>query len=231
MRASGGIDEPHCVQKLAGGVERWHVGHRISPGFGVAMSRALCPSWQVRARAIVGYAASPMRRINVVGTSCSGKTTLARALAERLDLPHVEFDALFWDRDWTPVPREVFRRRLTDALAADAWVADGGYEAVRDITWSRADTIVWLDYSLPLVLRRWAARTVRRIRSREEFWPGTGNRESLRNAFRGDGLLWWILRTHRGRRRRMLERLATRPDLAVVRLRTPREADAWLATI
>ena len=179
----------------------------------------------------VGYAPSPMRRINVVGTSCSGKTTLAHTLAERLHVAHVEFDALFWDRDWTPVPRDVFRQRLTDALAGDAWVADGGYDAVRDITWARADTIVWLDYPLPLVLGRWAARTIRRIRTREEFWPGTGNRESLRNAFRRDGLFWWILRTHRGRRRRMLERLAGRPDLDVVRLRSPRQTDAWLASV
>jgi hypothetical protein len=172
-----------------------------------------------------------MRRINVVGTSCSGKTTLARAVAERLELPYVEFDALFWGPGWTPVPREVFRQRLTVALAGDAWVADGGYDALRDVTWPRADTIVWLDYPLPRVLVRWATRTIRRIRTREEFWPGSGNRESIHHALRRDGLLWWILRTHWGRRRRMLERLAARPDLAVVRLRSPQEADRWLGSL
>ena len=172
-----------------------------------------------------------MRRVNVVGTSCSGKTTLARTVSQRLGVPHVEFDALFWGPDWTEVPHPVFRERLISALAADAWVADGGYESVRDITWSRADTIVWLDYRMATILRRWASRTIRRIRTQEEFWPGTGNRESLHNAFRRDGLLWWILRTHRGRRRRMLERLAARPDLAVIRLRSPAEADRWLSAL
>ena len=172
-----------------------------------------------------------MRRINVVGTSCSGKTTMARALSRRLGLPHVEIDALYWEPNWTGAPLPVFRERLERALAADAWVADGGYELARDITWRRADTVVWLDYRLPVVLGRWARRTARRIRTREEFWPGTGNRESLHNAFRRDGLLWWILRTHRGRRRRMLERLGGRPDLRVVRLRSPREADRWLASV
>ena len=172
-----------------------------------------------------------MRRVNVVGTSCSGKTTLARAVSQRLGLPHVEFDALFWGPNWTEVPTAVFRERLVAALAADAWVADGGYESVRDITWSRADTIVWLDYRLSVVLRRWASRTIRRIRTQEEFWPGTGNRESLRNAFRRDALLWWILRTHLGRRRRMLARMTARPDLAVVRLRSPAEAERWLAEL
>ena len=172
-----------------------------------------------------------MRRINVVGTSCSGKTTLARALAARLSLEHVELDALFWDRDWTPVPAAVFRGRVAAAVGGEAWVIDGGYSPVRDLTWSRTDTVVWLDFPLPLVLARWLRRTVARIRSREEFWPGTGNRESMKNALRRDGLLWWILRTHHARRRRMTSNLADRPDLALVRLRSPAAADRWLKSL
>ena len=172
-----------------------------------------------------------MQRINVVGTSCSGKTTLARALATRLGLPYVEFDALFWGPNWSPVPREVFRQRLTDALASDAWVADGGYEAVRDITWQRVDTIVWLDFPLWTVLGRWASRTVRRIRTGEEFWPGTGNRESLGNAFRRDGLLWWILSTHRRRHRTMSQAMRERTDLRWIRLASPSETETWLAGV
>ena len=172
-----------------------------------------------------------MRRVNVVGTSCSGKTTLARALAERLGLPYVEFDALFWGPNWTEVPRPVFRERLRAALATDAWVADGGYAIHRDITWQRVDTVVWLDYPLPTVLLRWARRTAKRIRSQEEFWPGTGNRESLGNAFRRGGLLWWILRTHRGRRSRTLRQLAAAPDVRLVRLRSPAATERWLASL
>jgi hypothetical protein len=172
-----------------------------------------------------------MRRINVVGTSCSGKTTLARELARRLAMPHVEFDALFWGPDWTPVPALEFRERLTAALAAERWVADGGYANVRDITWGRVDTIVWLDYPLRLVLARWARRTVARIRSSEEFWPGTGNRESVRKALRGDGLIWWILRTHHRRRRSFGAAMRGRSDLRWIRLRSPAEADRWLTSV
>lgn len=172
-----------------------------------------------------------MRRINVTGTSCSGKTTLATELARRLDVPHIEFDALFWGPAWTPVPTEVFRARLATEMAADAWVADGGYAAVRDLTWSRADTIVWLDYPMRTVLARWARRTVRRIRSREEFWRGTGNRETIRNALRRDGLLWWILSTHRRRHRTMAQAMRERDDLHWIRLRNSREAAVWLASV
>lgn len=169
-----------------------------------------------------------MQRINVVGTSCSGKTRLARELARRLELPHVELDALFWGPDWTPVPADRFRERVADAARGERWVMDGGYSPIRDLIWSRADTIVWLDYPMPTVLGRWARRTVSRIRSGEEFWPGTGNRESLRHAFRRDGLLVWILTTHRRRRTTVAAQLAARSDLAQVRLRSPAATEAWL---
>ncbi len=169
-----------------------------------------------------------MQRINVIGMSCAGKTTLARDIAMRLGMPHVELDALYWSRGWTPVSDDTFRARVAQALSADAWVADGGYQVARDITWGRADTVVWLDYPLRIILPRYARRTLSRLRSGEEFWPGTGNRETLGNIVRRGGLPWFILRHHRGKRRRTLARLGTRPDLRQVRLRSPRETERWL---
>ena len=79
------------------------------------------------------------------------------------------------------------------------------------------------------MLGRWASRTVARIRDGREFWPGTGNRESLSHALSRDGLLWWILSTHRRRRRTMAEQLDARPSVRTVRLRSPAEAERWLA--
>ena len=172
-----------------------------------------------------------MQRINVTGTSCSGKTTLSRRLAEMLDVPHVELDALFWGTGWTPVPPATFRARVAAAAAGDRWVIDGTYSSVRDLTWSRVDTVVWLDYPMHVVLARWARRTVARIRSGAEFWPGTGNRETLRHALRRDGLLGWIVRTHRSRRRRLLRDLAARPDVRAIRLRSPAEAERWMKAV
>src|SRR5256885_1815999 len=84
---------------------------------------------------------------------------------------------------------------------------------------------------LPLrpVLARYATRTVRRITTREELW--SGNRERLRFLLGRNSLLWWILSTSRRRRREYPERLATHPEITAVRLRSAREARAWLATV
>ncbi|HZR41011.1 MAG TPA: hypothetical protein VFB12_12885, partial [Ktedonobacteraceae bacterium] len=118
-----------------------------------------------------------LRRIVVVGTSGSGKSTLARQLGKLLSIPAVEMDALFWGPHWTPAPLSVLRERVMQALSGDAWVVDGNYSNVRDLTWGCADTVVWLDYSLWVVMTRLLRRTLTRGIAREELW--SGNRESL----------------------------------------------------
>src|SRR5436309_637673 len=97
-------------------------------------------------------------RINVVGSSGAGKTTLARALATRLLIPHVELDALHWGPNWTEASNEVMRERVTRAVQADAWCVDGNYHVVRDILWSRVNVVVWLDFSLQRIMRRLLVR-------------------------------------------------------------------------
>ena len=172
-----------------------------------------------------------MQRIAVVGTTGSGKTTLARQISQRLLIPHVELDALHWDANWAPTPLPVFQERTTQALDGDAWVVDGNYSQVRDIIWSRTDTIVWLDYSLWVIMRQLLWRTFRRVLTRERLW--NGNREDIGLLFSRDSILLWALRTYR-RRRREYPILLSEPEhthLQVVRLRSPRATYAWLASL
>jgi adenylate kinase family enzyme len=173
-----------------------------------------------------------MRRVNVVGTSAAGKSTFARALAERLGVPYIELDVLHWEPDWKEAPDPVMRERVRAAIAAEAWVVDGNYAMVRDLVWGRADTVAWLDYPLRTILWRYLTRTRRRIQTKEEIWPGTDNRERLSmHIFRRDGLLWWILSTYHRRRRDYPRLLAEHPQIEAVRLRSPREANRWLGEV
>lgn len=169
-------------------------------------------------------------RTAIVGTSGSGKTTLAQQLALRLGIPHIELDALHWEPNWTPAPLEVFRERTAQALSGEAWTTDGNYSRVRDIVWGRADTVVWLDYPLPVIMTRVTWRTIRRSLTRQELW--NGNRERLWEAcFGRDAIIWWALRTYR-RRKQEYPILLSQPEhahLSVVHLQSPRAARAWLA--
>lgn len=175
---------------------------------------------------------STHKRIIVVGNTASGKTTMATLLAQRLGLRHIELDALHWDANWTQAAPEILRQRVTSALPDDGWVVDGNYSVVRDIIWPRADTVVWLDYPLPLILVRLTRRTFVRVATRVELW--NGNRERLfAQLFTRDSLYLWVLQTHRLRKRQYTQ-LAADPayaHLTIVRLRSPRAAARWLAAL
>ena len=170
-----------------------------------------------------------MNRIVVVGAAGAGKSTLAERLACILNCPFVEPDALFWDANWTPAPPDVFHARVAAALHGDRWTFGGNYSAVRDIVWGRADTLIWLDYSLPIIFQRLLRRSLRHIILREELW--NGNRETWRGQFLSrDSLFWYVLRTH-ARRRREIPLALRQPayqHLQARRFRTPRETARWL---
>jgi hypothetical protein len=170
------------------------------------------------------------RRVVVVGTTGSGKTTFARDLARSLGVPCVELDALFWRPRWTKAPPQEFRASVDAATSGPGWVADGNYGPVRDLVWGRADTLVWLDYRLPLILWRLVRRTARRLARDEAMWAG--NRETLERAVDpGVSIVFWSLRSHGKHRRRYPALLRRHPGLRVVRLRSPRQTEAWRSTV
>jgi adenylate kinase family enzyme len=183
----------------------------------------------LRKRAIMQ---SRMARVVVIGTSCVGKTTIAQSLARVLGFPHIELDALYWQPNWTPRRPEEFRHLVAQELSQDCWITDGNYSIVRDLVWSRATTVIWLNYAFPVVLRRALTRTLRRALTREELY--SGNRESLRMALLSrESILWWVLTTFRRRRtqyRGMFD-ATTFPHLVYVEFRKPHEAQNFLTEV
>lgn len=171
-----------------------------------------------------------MNRVSVVGATGSGKTTFARRLADILGVPCVELDNLHHGPHWTI--RDDFVARATEAVAGERWVVDGNYPQVRSMVWERADTVVWLHYSLPVMMGRLWRRTIHRVRTKEPVWDAA-NTESLRTALGRDGIVWWQFRTYRRRRREYPQHFADPrwAHLEVVTLRSPAEADAWLAAV
>jgi adenylate kinase family enzyme len=169
-----------------------------------------------------------VRRVNVKGTSGSGKSTFGAELARRLDVPYIELDALFHGPNWSEPPPEEFRKRVREVMEAapEGWVIDGNYEsALGDTVIGAADTIVWLDLPLWLKTRRLLRRTHERIRDEVELWGG--NREDWRGVLWGrDSLVWWAVQGH-FRHRRTWPRLYA-DDPRFVRLRSVEEARSWL---
>ena len=168
----------------------------------------------------------------VVGTSCSGKTTLARQLALELGSPHVELDAIHWMAGWRERPVEEVRRMATEAATAERWVMDGNYSVMRDIVWGRATTLVWLNYPFRVVLWRALCRTTKRVFTQEELF--SGNREGFRQSFLSrDSIILWAITSHRRVQREYRQTLdgGDFPHLRVIELWGPAEAEALVASL
>lgn len=169
-----------------------------------------------------------MRRVAVIASASgngNGKTTIGRALAERMGVPFVELDALVHGPGWTETPDNVLVAQLEPILASAGWVIDGTYRRkLGDRVLEAADVVLWLDLPIHVWLPRLVRRTSRRLIGHEEIW--NGNRESVRGAVWGrESLFGYALRSHFARRREWPSELRAFP---VVRLRTTAGVQAFL---
>jgi adenylate kinase family enzyme len=175
-----------------------------------------------------------MNRINVIGTTGSGKSTFSAQLAEALGHPCIQMDELFWKPNWTESKDDEFLPKVSAALKGDVWVLDGNFSRTSTIKFERADTIIWLDYSYSRTLFQLLGRTVRRALFRQELWPNTGNRESFYKSFMTrDSILIWFFRFYKQNRIKYL-RLMDAPEyrhIRFVHLRSPKERGDFLEGI
>jgi hypothetical protein len=145
--------------------------------------------------------------------------------------PLIELDELFWGPNWRPKSEEQFVSLVREAASKQRWVVAGNYSVARAELWPRATAVVWLNFSLAVVLRRVIKRTARRLVRREVLWHG--NRESaVRTLFTRESIVWWAVTTHNRRRRQFLELQASGqyPHLHWYEFTRPFQVERFLAT-
>jgi adenylate kinase family enzyme len=115
-----------------------------------------------------------MRRVVIIGNSGTGKSTLAQRIGQRLGLPVVHMDALFWLPGWVESEIGPFRKRVAAAHAGERWVSEGNYTTrTADLRFPQADTILWLRRPTWLCLLRamWRSLTTFGV-TRPDMAPG-----------------------------------------------------------
>jgi adenylate kinase family enzyme len=101
-----------------------------------------------------------MHKFAIVGSSGTGKSTLARALGDRLNrdglnIEVIHLDKYYWQAGWQELPKEDWIKLQNDLLErSKQWIMDGTYLSTSAIRLAAADTIVFLDRSRLLCLRR-----------------------------------------------------------------------------
>jgi adenylate kinase family enzyme len=167
-----------------------------------------------------------MKKVLVIGSGGSGKTTFSKQLAARTGLPLIHLDQLFWRPGWDPTPDAEWDLVIAELSARDAWIMDGNFGRTIAVRMSAADTVIFLDLPRRLCTWRIVKRQIRYAgRSRPDSAPGCPER-----------LTWefvsWVWTYPSRRRPEMIERLdAVRSTKNVLILKSQREVDDFLASL
>jgi adenylate kinase family enzyme len=167
-----------------------------------------------------------VKRVLVIGTGGSGKSTVARRLAQRTALPLIHLDAHYWRPGWQPTPPDEWHAKVQQILRGQTWIIDGNYGGTLDLRLAACDTVIFLDLPRIVCLWRVLKRQVRYLgRTRPELSPGCPERLSWE-------FLTWIWTYPSRRRGDILKRLTGLDQLKrVVILRSSAEVEQFIVGV
>jgi adenylate kinase family enzyme len=102
-----------------------------------------------------------MKKILVIGSGGSGKSTFATRLGALLQLEVIHLDKLFWRPGWVKPEPEDWLQTVDDLTDRDSWIIDGNYSRTLDLRFRKCDTVIFLDLSRWLCLWRIVTRALR----------------------------------------------------------------------
>jgi adenylate kinase family enzyme len=167
-----------------------------------------------------------MKKVVLIGSGGSGKSTLSRQLGERLKINVYHLDALFWKPNWVGVPKDEQRKVQNDLVKKEEWIIDGNYGGTMDIRLNAADTIIFLDINRGICVYRALKRMMKyRNKTRPDMGEGCEERFEL-DFFK------WIWKYPKTIRPEIIKRLEQFSNVKqVIILKSPKEVRKFLENV
>ena len=166
-----------------------------------------------------------MNRIVIIGCGGAGKSTLARQLGQKLDIPVVHLDKLFWTPGWVSLPPEEFDPLVEAELQKARWIMDGNFNRTIHKRLEKCDTVIYLDFSraacLLGVLKR-IATTYGTVRPD----MGEGCPERIDGEF-----LRWVWNYNKNKRQKTYDLIVKYPHVKLVVLKNRRQVSKFLGGV
>lgn len=164
-----------------------------------------------------------MKKIAIIGSGGSGKSTFSRSLGEKLQLNVYHLDAILWKPDWTAVSREQQEAIQLQLVNNENWIIDGNYNGTLDLRLEAADCIIFMDMPRKLCIYRILKRTfLYRNKQRPDMAAGCKERFDL-------NFLKWVWNYPRDKRPSVLLKLQKlSPEKEIIILTSPKEAKDFI---
>lgn len=163
-----------------------------------------------------------MKRIVVIGSGGSGKSTFSRRLGEAIDVEVIHLDKLYWLPNWVEPSKAEWAATVGDLIERGSWIIDGNYGGTMAMRLDAADTVIFLDIPratciFRVLMRNWKYHG----KSRPEMADGCVERLDLT-------FLLWVWNFRKQKRPGILAQLEKSPDKNVIILRSDREVEEFL---
>ena len=83
----------------------------------------------------------------IIGGNGCGKTTFSKMLCDKLKLPLIHLDILYWRDNWQPASKYEFDELLMQKLTKPKWIMDGNISRTIPLRLKYCDTVIYMDYS------------------------------------------------------------------------------------
>ena len=166
-----------------------------------------------------------MKKIIVIGSGGAGKSTFSRRLGEKLGLPVVHLDQLFWHPNWTRTPEDEWVEIVRRESEKPEWIMDGNFGGTREMRIKTCDTVIFLDMPRWLCMYRILKRTILYHReTRPDMAEGCDERFDLE-------FISWVWNYPNGTRSRVVAELDRNAEKNIIVLRSTAEIESFLQNI
>lgn len=156
------------------------------------------------------------QKILILGPPGAGKSYLARKLSQKLNIPLVNLDLLYWKENWKPTPVSEFKKICSDLSEKEHWIMDGNFGTTFDERWSQADYVIYLQPNYLLCLWRQFTRAL--FNKKDESRPF-----GMRERFNLD-LFWFTKKFENAHGKLIMTYMREKfPQLPVLKVRAAEE--------
>lgn len=166
-----------------------------------------------------------MERIMIIGCGGSGKSTLARQMGQKLGIPVIHLDKLFWTPGWVSVSKGEFDRMHEEAISQEKWILDGNFNRTISDRLRRCDTVIYLNFSRVACLMGVLKRVLTTYGTvRPDMGEGCPERIDL-------DFLKWVWNFNKNKRENYYRQLKEAKGVQTIILKNRREVKKFVAQL